>query len=203
MLDRSLRPTKERVLTTIAQRVSTRVAPVQLTLLSLLCCVGAGGAAAERRHGLGVVLWLVGRLLDGLDGTLARLRAKATDVGGYLDMLADTVGYAAVPIGVAASSNEQHVWPLVAVLMASFYINAISWLYLAAIAEKRAAGARAKGEFTTIHMPGGLIEGTETIVFFTLMLAVPGLAEFWFVTMAALVALTVVQRLVFAARHLR
>ena len=51
----------------------------------------------------------------------------------------------------------------VAVLIATFYVNAVSWLALSAIFERRQAGAAAKGEQTAIAMPDGLIGGSETL----------------------------------------
>jgi phosphatidylserine synthase len=83
-----------------------RIAPGALTASSLLCGVGAGTAAAAGSRWIALVLWLAGRVLDGLDGALARATQRAGDLGGYLDLLADTVGYAAVPLGVAFPQAE-------------------------------------------------------------------------------------------------
>ena len=121
-------------------------------------------------------------------------------LGGCLDLMGDTVGYAAVPLGVAAAHGDARVWAACAVLLASFYLNTMSWTLLSAIAEKRRVGAGTRGEQTTIHMPAGLIEGAETIVLFSLMLALPdqALASFW--VMAMLVAVTILQRVGWASR---
>ncbi len=76
-------------------------------------------------------------------------------------------------------------------------------MYLAAILEKRSAGAKSRGELTTIAMPSGLIEGTETIVFFSLFL----LFDSWLLSlmnlMAVLVAFNIVQRMHWAVAHLK
>jgi phosphatidylglycerophosphate synthase len=202
VFDRSLRTTKECWLGPMAGLVGRGFSPTSLTILSLLMCVGAGGAASQGFRPLAVALWLVGRLFDGLDGIVARQRDLQSDLGGYLDMMADTVGYAAVPFGVAFAQQDEHVWMLCAALLGMFYINNTSWTYLAAIAEKQKNGATAQGEHTTIHMPTGFIEGAETIVFFTLFLAVPRWASWWFGIMATLVGATVIQRLVWARRAL-
>jgi hypothetical protein len=87
-------------------------------------------------------------------------------------------------------------------LLASFSVNAASWMYLAAILKKRELGARATGERTSVTMPGGLIGGSETIVLYSVFLLLPGYRVPLFLLTAALVALTIVQRLVWAARHL-
>jgi phosphatidylglycerophosphate synthase len=203
MFDLALRPLKDRALSVAARWCATRVPPGVVTAVALVACVSAGVAGASHRSNVGVGLWLLGRTLDGLDGAIARARSAATDLGGYVDMVADTLGYAAVPIGVAAGSHDRHAWMLAAVLLASFYVNAVSWTYLSALAEKRAVGSLARGESTSIHMPAGLIEGLETIVLFALMLGLPRFATMFFSIMAVLVAITIGQRLVTARQLLR
>ena len=99
--------------------------------------------------------------------------------------------------------SDRGIWVACAVLLATFYVNTMSWTFLAAVAEKRGVGAATSGERTTVHMPTGLIEGVETIVLFTIMLAFPTHAAVLFWLMAALVAITIGQRLVWAMRSLR
>ncbi len=130
------------------------------------------------------------------------VRNRASDFGGYLDQLADTIGYAAVPIGIAVGQGSSRAYGACALLLATFYVNTLSWSYLSAIAEKRAEGAVAQIETTSIHMPSGLIEGAEKIVLFTVMLAIPAQAPVTFGLMAFLVVVTVLQRVAWAASHL-
>ena len=202
MLDLRLRPIKERLLDKIAGRLASIVGPGILTLLSLAITVGAGFAAAAGLTVIALGGWLVGRLLDGLDGPVARRRGQASDLGGYYDILADTVGYVAVPLGVAFGTDSRCGWIAVAVLLGVFWVNGMSWAYLAAILEKHGAGAAATGEITSVTMRPALIEGTETIVIFSVFIVLPHLAPWTFSAMAALVAVNVVQRVLWAARHL-
>jgi len=203
VIDRSLRTTKDRLARPLVVRLSGRVGPFWLTGLSLAGGVGGGALAALGFRWVALAVWLLGRCFDGLDGAVAREGGRQSDLGGYLDLLADTVGYAAVPIGIAAAQGSTAAWAWCAVLLATFYLNTMSWTYLSAVAEKGGAGARHRGEATTVHMPTGLIEGTETIVLFSAMLVFPSAASGWFALMAALVSLTVLQRVVWAARSLR
>lgn len=87
-------------------------------------------------------------------------------------------------------------------MLGSFYINAASWMYLAAILERNGAGARARGQLTTVTMPEGLIGGAETLVPYTLILVLPRLLLPLFALTTVLVLATVVQHLVWAARRL-
>ena len=92
-------------------------------------------------------------------------------------------------------------WAIAAALLATFYVNTVSLLLLSAILEKRSHGTTHSGETTTITLPPALIEGTETIVLFTLALAVPAWADTVFVVMALGVVVSVLQR-ASAARRL-
>ena len=203
MLDARLRPVKERLLGPVTASIAT-VAPADaVTGVALAVTLASAALAWADRPSLALVAWLLGRLLDGMDGPIARHRGEASDWGGYLDIVADTVGYAAVPIGVALGIDRTSGWVTVAVLLGTFFVNTISWAFLAAVLEKRGAGASATGEMTTVTMPPALVEGTETIVLFSLFVALPALAPLIFALMAAMVSVNVLQRLRWAHGHLR
>lgn len=180
-----------------------RVPPVAVTLLALGFGLGAAIAVAVGMHWVALGCWLVSRLLDGLDGALARRTGTASDFGGLMDMTLDTIVYSAVPIGIAYADGSAATWALCAVLLGSFYINLTSWSYLAALLEKRGLGAPASGEQTSITMPGGLVEGAETIVAYAVFLALPAIAPWGFAIMAVAVGVTAGQRVLWAKRHLR
>ena len=126
---------------------------------------GAGCVAIGLGHylwGLGFVL--ANRLCDGLDGAVAR-RVGATDSGGYLDSVLDTVFYSGVPLAFAFARHENAL-PAV-FLVFSFAGTGGSFLARAALEAKRDAGAHmAQGK--SFFYDRGLMEGTETIVFFCL-----------------------------------
>jgi phosphatidylglycerophosphate synthase len=189
VIDRALRRHKDVALAPLARALPDGVHPTALT-------------AAAGLPALAVGLWLLNRLLDGLDGALARRTGRQSDLGAYADILSDVVVYAAIPIGIAAGQDGQAAWIAAGALLATFYVNAIAWSYLSALLERRGAGAGARGEATSVTMPPGLIEGAETVVLFAVALAVPGwsVAVMW--GMAAGVAVSVAQRALWAARHL-
>jgi phosphatidylglycerophosphate synthase len=200
VIDAQLRVQKEAVLGPVAGRLPSRISPISITLLAVVPGIGAALAAADGRNILAVGLWLLNRLLDGLDGTLARQRDRQSDLGAYLDILMDFLVYAAVPIGLAAHADSQTTWIAAAALLAAFYVNTISWAYLSALLERRERNK--SREYTSVTMPGGLIEGAETVVLYAIMLAVPAGAPMVFWVMAAAVAITVGQRVVWAVRNL-
>lgn len=201
MLDSYLRPLKDRLAEPIARVMPPMVTPTALTGVSLVAGLGAGASASQEYFLVALVLWWLSRIADGLDGPLARLRGTSSDLGGYLDQLADTVVYAAVPLGLAFAIDERTTWIACSVLLATFYLNTVSWAYLSALLEKRRAAQRSGRSPTSITMPSGLVEGAETIVIYTVMLAAPSWRPELMWVMACLVGATVVQR-VFRARSL-
>ncbi|GAB4212138.1 MAG: CDP-alcohol phosphatidyltransferase family protein [Roseiflexaceae bacterium] len=203
MVDKVLRYPKEQILTPLARGPLRALHPTAVTLLA--CAVGLATALAawQQLYIPALVLWLLNRTLDGLDGTLARVHGRQSDLGGYLDILLDVLVYAAVPFGLALGVGTPAAFLSLALLLGSFYINGASWMYLAALLEKRNQGAKAGGELTTVTMPGGLIEGTETVVFYALFLLFPSALVPLFGLMALLVGVTTLQRLVWAIRIMR
>jgi phosphatidylglycerophosphate synthase len=205
MLDERLRPVKERLMAPLARAIGDGVSPMQVTLLAFLVGMAAAVAAARGLMVVAVACWLANRLLDGLDGTLARTQRRQTDLGGYVDIVLDFVVYAAIPLGLAVGARgplARDVAFATAAMLASFYVNAASWMYLAAILERRSAGAHARGEFTAVTMPDGLIGGSETVVLYTVFLLLPAHLVVLFTVAAVLVLITAGQRLAWATRAL-
>lgn len=202
MLDHRLRSTKERLLTPLAAPCAGRVPVAVVTMTGFAFCVSAGGLAWAGQPILALISWLIGRFLDGLDGVIARADGSASDLGGYVDFLLDTIGYAVVALGVAAAADDRAMWIIVAILIATFYVNSVSWLLLSSLLEKRAAGAASRAAPTSVTMPPGLVEGTETILLFAIALAFPAIAGAVFVAMSLGVAVSVAQRAIAARRLL-
>ncbi len=110
------------------------------------------------------------RLCDGLDGALARA-TKATDRGGYLDIVCDFIFYGVWPLAFALANPQANALPA-AVLLFAFYINGASFLGFAIFAEKRGMVTAARGE-KSLYFTAGLAEGTETIAVFVAMCVWP------------------------------
>jgi phosphatidylglycerophosphate synthase len=202
VFDDLLRGVKDRLLAPIARMLGSTCPPALVSILALAAGVGAAWLAVEGSYPWALAAWLLNRVLDGLDGALARAQGRASDLGGYLDILCDFAVYALVPIGLVAGAPAPEAWRALAWLLASFYLNAASWMYLAAVLERRGAGSPAPAKLTSVVMPAGLVAGTETIVFYALFLLFPGQLVPLFLLMAGLVLVGVAQRAVWAARTL-
>lgn len=207
MFDDKMRLVKDHAFNPLAQLFQV-MPPWFFTLAGLVAGVATAVAVWQQQYILGLLLWLLNRVFDGLDGAVARQRGASSDFGGYLDIVVDFVIYAAVPVGLAAgrvdttaaSGLAQPLILSLIFLLCSYYVNAASWMYLAAILEKRRASQ--DGRLTSIIMPAGIVGGTETIVFYCVFIIFPGYLVWLFSLMAALIVVTIGQRLVWAARHL-
>jgi phosphatidylglycerophosphate synthase len=143
----------------------------------MVTLIGLGfGLTAALVLAVGLPGWLAlipllgGRLADGLDGAVARAGQKS-DFGGYLDILCDIAFYGAIPLAFALRDPDHA--GVAAFLLATFYVNAASFLGFAILAAKRGMETRAQGE-KSLYYSAGLLEGTETIVFFALICLWPG-----------------------------
>ena len=111
----------------------------------------------------GLVLLLISRLADGLDGAVAR-HSRTTDLGGYLDIVSDFTFYGAIPLGFVFADPVANA-VAGAVLLLSFYVNGSSFLAFAIMAEKQGLTTIARGS-KSLYFTTGLAEGTETIAVF-------------------------------------
>lgn len=202
MFDHWLRQVKDRLFAPVAGGIGRWIHPNVISLLALLAGLACAALAARGATVAAFSVWWLNRTLDGLDGSVARAAHRQSDFGGYLDVVLDFVVYAAVPLGLVIGAPTREAWSAVAFLLATFYVNAASWLYLASILEGRNQGASARGELTTVHMPPGLIAGTETVLLYSLFLLLPMYAAQLFWLMGGLVLANVGLRLGWAWRRL-
>lgn len=200
MFDAWVRALKDRLIAPLATWLGRFVHPHLVTVSALLAGLMTAWLAAMGGTVSAFGWWVVSRLLDGLDGSVARASGRQSDFGGYLDILLDFIVYAAVPLGIVAANPAAA--PAGLFLLATFVVNSASWMYLSAILERRGQGAATTGERTTVTMPPGIIAGAETVVFYSLFLLMPQHAPTLFTVMGLLVVGNVVQRLVWAARRL-
>ncbi|MFN5901576.1 MAG: CDP-alcohol phosphatidyltransferase family protein [Novosphingobium sp.] len=200
MLDARLRPLIDPPLNILGRGLARLgIGANAVTLAGLLPAVGAAWALAERQFLLALGLILANRLLDGLDGAVARARGL-TDFGGFLDIVADFVFYVAVPIGFALAAPD-NVLPAL-VLVASFTLTGASFLAFAALAAKRGLETSAHGRKSFFYNTG-LAEGTETILVFCAMCLWPQHFAAIAYGYAALCLLTVAQRTLIARAMFR
>jgi phosphatidylglycerophosphate synthase len=171
MLDRIALKLVKPLLDRAARTVASRMTADQVSILGFLSGIGGAAAIAFHYYYLGLVLILLNRLADGVDGTLARIKG-ATDSGAYLDISLDFIFYSAVVFGFALADPTGNSLAAAALIF-SFVGTGSSFLAYAILAERQ--------KLTNLRLPnkgfyylGGLAEGTETTLFFVLFCLFPG-----------------------------
>ena len=222
MVDSSLRGMLDAPLRRAA-RVLDRswITPDRLTIAGLILGLGSGATAAAQLWGISLALWLVSRVFDGLDGSLARVRRERADAhavadggagngesvghseaGGFLDIVADftVYGFTVFGVGIGATAGfDAPWWPFVLVLIA-YYLNGGAFLAFSSIAERT---NRQINDGRSLSFLGRIAEGTETIVVHSLWLVVPFIAWQIAVVWAVFVGISAIHRMVAGYRALR
>ena len=179
----------------------TRVTPNALTASGVtLCLTAAGIVFFENRHPwvfywIGAALFVVGSILDILDGALARAGGKATPFGAFLDSTTDRVGEGAM-LGAIALVFHRHDHPV-----------AIGVTFAAVVGSFLVSYTRAKAEALGLRGDVGLGSRAERVVVITAGLVFAPISIWLLVAAIALLTatawLTVVQRILHVRKQLR
>ncbi len=213
MFDSTLRPLLDKPLARAAAVLDRSwLSPDKVTVAGLVLGLGSAGAAATQLWWVSLGLWLLSRVADGLDGSLARLRTARSPLdgaeagagsgaGGFLDITADFVVYGSTVVGVAVGATAGQGapwWPFLLVLL-TYYVNGTAFLAFSSIAERT---GRTIEDGRSLSFLGGLAEGAETIAVHSLWLLLPAIAWQIALAWAAVVALSAAQRIVAGYRAL-
>jgi CDP-diacylglycerol--glycerol-3-phosphate 3-phosphatidyltransferase len=184
-----------RSVTTLAQ---TRVTPNALTATGVsLCLIAAVLVPFESRHEilfywLGATVFVVGSVLDILDGALARAGGKSTPFGAFFDSTTDRVGegamLAAIGLVFTRAGNDIAVVFTIVAVAGSFLVPYV----------------RAKAESLGLRGDVGLGSRAERVVVITagLVLAPWGGLQWAIYLLAATSWVTVVQRILHVRKQL-
>jgi phosphatidylglycerophosphate synthase len=151
--------------------IARRLHTIGVTADALSFTGFAFGVLAALLIAVGFFTWALGamllsRLIDGLDGAVARLTAP-TDRGGFLDITLDFLFYALIPLAFAVADPARNALAAAA-LLAAFTGTGSSFLAFAVIAAKRGMTSTAYPDKSFFFL-GGLTEAGETLAFFMAM----------------------------------
>jgi len=177
----------------------TRITPNALTTSGVSLCLAASVLVFfEYRnellfYWLGAFVFVVGSILDILDGALARAGGKTTPFGSFLDSTTDRVGEGAMLGAIALifsrHGNEVALGATIAAIAGSFLVSY----------------TRAKAEALGLRGDVGLGSRAERVVVITagLVLAPWGVLQWAIYVLTATAWLTVIQRILHVRTQLR
>ena len=103
MFDALFRQIKDRLFVSVAKMLD--IPPNLITVFSLILGGLTVGFVLQKLYLAALMFWILNRLFDGLDGAIARIHQRQTDLGGYIDILSDFIIYAAIPISLVVITN--------------------------------------------------------------------------------------------------
>ncbi|MCI2282793.1 CDP-alcohol phosphatidyltransferase family protein [Colwellia sp. MSW7] len=165
MLDKFITPVIKPLLTPPIVLLNKRgVTANQLTLVGFSIGLLAVPLLAFQYWYAALAAIILNRVIDGLDGALARYANNSTSAGGFLDITLDFLFYAAIPFGFILANPEQNA-VAGSFLLAAFIGTGSSFLAFAIAAEKFNL-EKPQFKYKSFYYLNGLTEGTETIAFF-------------------------------------
>ena len=200
MFDERVRSVLPRAVTPIAGALARAgVSPNAVSAAAFIVSLAAAWLVAAGHPRAGIVVWLVSRLCDGLDGVVARMTKRSTPFGGYLDITLDMAAYSIMLMGFAAAHPEHRIVWLV--ILAGYVLAITTTLALSNAAA--AMGRTVGGTDRTFQFTPGIAEAGETTVMYVLWALLPGWLGWLTWIWAAMILATVAQRSWLAARVLR
>jgi CDP-diacylglycerol---glycerol-3-phosphate 3-phosphatidyltransferase len=176
----------------------TRVTPNALTTAGVSLCLAAAVIVYFESHDkllfywVGALVFVIGSILDILDGALARAGGKTTPFGSFLDSTTDRVGegamLGAIALIFARHGNEVALGATIAAIAGSFLVSY----------------TRAKAEALGLRGDVGFGSRAERVVAITagLVLAPWGVLQWAIYLLTATAWVTVLQRILFVRKQL-
>jgi len=173
--------------------VKVGIKPNQITVVGFLIGIAAIPALYFQEYYYALGLIVINRILDGLDGALAR-ETHPTDAGGFLDITLDFIFYSGIVFGFALADPQQNALAAAALIF-SFIGTASSFLAFAVMATKNQIESVVYPSKSLYYL-GGLTEGTETIILFVLICIFPQYFPLMAYVFAGLCWITTILRVV-------
>ena len=172
---------------------SVPLTPNQLTTMGFMLNVVAGVLIYERHWIWATVIFVLGSVIDALDGALARAHNKMTPFGGFLDSTLDRMSEGVILGSIALVLADQGK------------TAALACVFVALVGSFLVSYTRAKAEALGLKGDVGLMARAERIVLLAVILPFAGLGAlpYGIYLLAALTSITVVQRMLFVRSQLQ
>jgi len=173
----------------------TKVTPNQMTWAAFNIALFSFVSFVLGYNIIGGVLVQLSSIVDGIDGSLARLKNMSSTFGGFLDSVLDRYADTLIILGVTtwSLSNETHPWVWLTGFLAASGTICISY-----------TRARIGSEHRHLFDSGLKSLASRDIRLFLIMIgAIIGQAYYCLIVVAALTNLVVFYRLIYIYRYLR
>jgi phosphatidylglycerophosphate synthase len=170
MLDSPIRPLIDPPLNKAAKLLAkTQLSANAATGIGFAFSLCAFAALAFQAYGWAIFFIVLSRIMDGLDGALAR-QSRPTDLGGFFDIVSDFVFYSGI-VFFFAVGRPYFALPA-AFLIFSFVGSGSAFLTYAIFAAKNNLNHDRQGRKAFFYL-SGITEGTESIAALLLICIIP------------------------------
>ncbi len=173
----------------------TRITPNQMSWAAFGLAVLSFLSFINNWNIAGGLLAQLSSIIDGVDGSLARLKGMSSAFGGFLDSILDRYADILILLGLTVWAASNEVYP---------YVWPAGFLAIAGTIGVSYSRACISAEFRHYFDRGFLSLASRDIRLFLVMIgAITGQGYFLLIVIAALTHLMIISRLIFTYRHLR
>ena len=199
MFDRQIQKFTQKPFIYISKLFLKFISPNQMTLIGfgfgVLMCL----SIIVDQYFIGLIFLFLNRLSDGLDGAMARLQ-NPTPLGGYLDIVLDFLVYGGFVVSFGITEQNNSFFSII--LLFCYIGTGATFLAKAAILPSLAHQRLNEDIPKSFHYAGGLVEGSETILFMILCLLFPNLFIYLSSIFVVLCLITIVFRIIVCYQEL-
>ena len=197
MFDRQIQNFTQKPLVAIAKIFLKLIKPNHMTILGFIFGLFMCVLVFFQFYLSALILLMLNRLCDGLDGTMARLTIP-TPLGGYLDIVFDFTIYSGFVLAFGLSNSN---YTIISMILLFLYIGTgTTFLAKAALQtqlDKIPESSELNNELPkSFYYASGIIEGTETIVYMVLCLLLPNFYIFLSILFGILCLITFISRVI-------
>ncbi len=173
----------------------TRITPNQISFTSFGLAVLSFLSFIYNWNIAAGLLAQLSSIIDGVDGSLARLKGMSSDFGGFLDSILDRYADILIILGLTIWAASNEVYP---------YVWLVGFLAITGTIGVSYSRARVSAELQHHFDRGFLSLASRDIRLFIVMIgAIIGQGYFCLIVIATLTHLIIISRLIFTYRHLR
>ena len=171
----------------------TKITPNQVSIISFVLAIFSFLSFIYNWNIAAGLLAQLSSVIDGVDGSLARLKGISSDFGGFLDSILDRYADMLVILGLTIWSASNELYP---------YIWLVGFLSITGTLGVSYSRARVGGDLRR-HFDSGLLSlaSRDIRLFIAMIGAIIGQGYITLIVIAVLTHLVVISRLIFAYRH--
>ena len=173
MFDKKLQPFMNSALSPLAViAAKSGISADAASLVGFIIGILSAFLVALGNFYLALIFFIINRVIDGLDGAIAR-ESTPSYRGGFLDIVFDFIIYSSIPFAFAVYDGSNSL--VACFLIFSFVGTGTSFLAYGIMQAQLPQKNKHPLHYKSFYYLGGLIEGSETIIFFTIVLLFPSL----------------------------